>query len=68
MLAYGVNFPDGLSGAPLAMRYEGPMILVADTNYKYAKDYAQSAGAVKTVTFGGTALISDATITAIITK
>ena len=68
MLAYGVTFPDGLSGAPLAMRYEGPMILVADTNYKYAKDYVQSAGAGKTVTFGGPALISDATITAIITK
>ena len=66
VLAYGGSFPDGLSGAPLAMRYEAPMVLVADTNYSYAKKYAESADAKKTVTFGGTPLISDKTVNSIV--
>ena len=66
VLAYGGSFPDGLSGAPLAMRYEAPIVLVADTNYSYAKKYAESADAKKTVTFGGTPLISDKTVTSIV--
>ena len=68
VLAYGGSFPDGLSGAPLAMRYEAPMVLVADANYKFAKNYADSAVVRNTVTFGGPALISDETISAIVSS
>ena len=50
------------------MRYEAPMVLVADANYKFAKNYADSAVVRNTVTFGGPALISDETISAIVSS
>lgn len=58
-LAYGLNFPDGIAGAPLAMLYGAPIVLATDNDISQAADYAKEAGAEKYVVFGGTALISD---------
>ena len=58
-LAYGDNFPDGLSGGPLAMAIDTPLLLVNSRNTLYAKEYAEQCGADKGVILGGTTLISD---------
>ncbi len=65
-LAYGLNFPDGLVSAPLAMLYKCPILLVTDKNYEAAADYAKRSGAAYTVTFGGTGVIADKTVESII--
>lgn len=59
ILAYGDNFPDGLSGGPLAMAIDTPLLLVNSRNTFYAKEYADQCGADKGVILGGTTLISD---------
>ena len=65
VLAYGKNFPDGLSGGPLALRYGGPLLL-ADSNTKnvyYIKDYVCNIADLKLVNvLGGTGLISDSMV------
>ena len=35
-LAYGLSFPDGISGAPLAMQYGAPIVLATDKAVKDA--------------------------------
>ena len=67
-LAYGLSFPDGLCGGALAMRYKCPLILATSKNTADAKKYAKSIKAENTVTFGGTALISDAALKTILSK
>ena len=67
-LAYGLSFPDGLCGGALAMRYKCPLILATSNNTADAKKYAKSIKAENTVTFGGTALISDAALKTILSK
>jgi len=64
VLAYAKNFPDGLSGGPLAMLYDAPIIL-ADSNNKNiqaAKQYVEEVEAFRSITLGGTSLISDAAV------
>ena len=65
-LAYGLSFPDGLCGGALAMRYNCPLILATSKNTDDAHEYAKSIKAENTVTFGGTALISDSAIKTIL--
>ena len=66
-LAYGKNFPDGLSGGPLAYANRGPLLLVDDNNTKYAQKYVSNAsGLSKVYVLGGKALISDAAVSRII--
>lgn len=61
VLAYGMNFPDGLCGGPLAMAMKAPLILTetksAAQAVAYADEYQIESGAV----LGGSMLISDAT-------
>ena len=61
VLAYGMKFPDGLAGGPLAISMESPLLLVEDTAYADAKDYGSSVGISKLAVLGGTDVISDAT-------
>lgn len=58
VLAYAMNFPDGLSGGPLAMSLGAPLILVTSDDTDAAKEYVKYCGAKKAVSLGGTALIS----------
>ena len=60
--AYGLNFPDGLSGGPLAMSIGTPMLLMTDANSSDAAGYIDLAGINRIAVMGGTALISDQTI------
>ena len=61
VIANGKNFPDGLSGGPVAAAYDAPLILVIDTSYDHAQKYFTEEDASKLVIMGGTGAISDAT-------
>ena len=62
VLAYAQNFPDGLSGGPLAMLYDAPIILTDSNNTKAAREYVKEVEAFRNITLGGKALISDAAV------
>ena len=59
VLAYAMNFPDGLSGGVLAMNLGAPLILATSDDTAEAKEYIEYCGAKKVVTLGGPSLISD---------
>ena len=61
VLASGENFPDGLSGAPLAMLCQAPLLLVSNAAYEPAQQFAQQQNIKKTIILGGPTLISDKT-------
>ena len=67
-LATGKSFPDGLSGAPLALAHNAPIILVANDSFGYAQQYYENFSIKDTITVGGTAAISDATVQKIVSK
>lgn len=62
VLAYAKNFPDGLSGGPLAIAIGAPLILTDTASTAAAKAYVGSTWIDRVVTLGGTALISDAAV------
>ena len=66
VLAYGMKFPDGLAGGPLAISMGSPLLLVEDTAYADAKAYGSSVGISKLAVLGGTDVISDATAESIL--
>ena len=65
VLAYAQNFPDGLSGGPLAMLENAPIVLTDSNKTDAAKVYVKESGAAKNITLGGPALISDKAVKAI---
>ena len=65
VLAYAKNFPDGLSGGPLAMKKNAPIILTDSNKTEAAAKYVKETGAVISITLGGSSLISDIAATAI---
>lgn len=62
MFAYGDNFPDGLSGSPLAMALDAPLILINNRNTDLAGEYAENMHVYGTITLGGPSLISETAI------
>ena len=66
VLAYAMNFPDGLAGGPLALSIKAPLILTDNSGYGDAVAYAKSAGIKKAAVLGGPALISDGVVNNII--
>lgn len=65
VLAYAKNFPDGLSGGPLAYSMNAPLILTATNNYEDAQDYAYDHNINNGTILGGSTLISDITAVSI---
>lgn len=59
VLAYGKNFPDGLSGAPVAFCSRAPLLLATTENISEAISGAKYLGASRVVVMGGPTLISD---------
>jgi putative cell wall-binding protein len=70
VLAYGLNFPDGLSGGPLAMSLGAPLLLVSSnsTNNASASAYVTAKTVDKAICLGGSALISDTAVKEILGK
>lgn len=66
VLAYAQNFPDGLSGGPVAMSMKSPLLLVDSSKYSAAGAYAKKAGIKKALVMGGPSLIPDSTVKAIL--
>ena len=66
VLAYAMNFPDGLAGGPLALSIKAPLILTDNSGYSEAVAYAKNAGIKKAVVLGGPTLISDGVVNRII--
>ena len=60
VLAYAQNFPDGLSGGPLAYALKAPLILTDNNKPAAAVNYGTSLGIKSGYVMGGTTLISDA--------
>ena len=59
VLAYAMNFPDGLCGGPLAYSLGAPLILTATKYEKQAADYAATTCIGSGMVLGGEGLISD---------
>ena len=68
VLAYAHDFPDGLSGGPLAMMKNAPIVLADSKTTAAAKAYVKSAGAVESITLGGPTLISNKAVKEIMSK
>ena len=66
VLAYAMNFPDGLAGGPLAMSLDSPLLLVDESGVQDAADYAKTASVQKAVVLGGEKLISNTSVAKII--
>ncbi|MBQ0058585.1 MAG: cell wall-binding repeat-containing protein, partial [Lachnospiraceae bacterium] len=66
--AYGWDFPDGLSGGPVANACGAPVILITDSadECSFAKNYLNKWELGHAYIMGGTARISDKTVTGMI--
>lgn len=66
MLSYGINYPDGLCGGPLAMKHSMPLLLCTGSSFIAAKNYAVKAMPTKAVVLGGQTLVTDEAVRAIL--
>ena len=62
MMVYAMDFPDGLSGGPLAHQYDAPVILAMTSNIDAASSFRVNSAATRSITMGGPKLISDEAI------
>ena len=61
VLAYSLDFPDGLSGGPLAASMDAPVLLAKTSSYSNAKEYVLENGITNGIILGGEKRINDAT-------
>mgnify|MGYP003371017979 CR=1 FL=1 len=66
VIASGDDFPDGLTGGPLAMAKSAPLFLVSPGNTISAKDYVAKNEAGLVTVVGGTGVVSDKVVNDII--
>lgn len=59
VIASGDDFPDGLTGGPLAMSMSSPLFLVNDRNTSSAAEYVADHGLDVITVIGGTGVVSD---------
>ena len=62
VIAYAMNFPDGLSGGPLAVAMGAPMILTDNGREDAAVAYTARLGIRSGEVLGGTKVVSDNTV------
>ena len=62
VIAYGENFPDGLSGGPMANAIGAPLILTRSGKEKAAMDYISESGITGGYVLGGTAVLPEKTV------
>ena len=62
VVAYGRNFPDGLSGGPLAYAIGGPLLLAENNAVKIIDAYTEKVGITSGYVLGGSGLVSDASV------
>ncbi len=64
-LAYSRNFPDGLCGGPLAYNLNAPLLLVNSGAESDATAYVEENGVKNGIILGGSAAVSDSTVSAV---
>ena len=62
VVAYGRNFPDGLSGGPLAYAIGGPLLLAENKQINTIANYTKSLGITSGYVLGGSGLVSDSSV------
>lgn len=62
VLAYSMNYPDGVSGGPLAMALDAPLILTMTGKEDAAEKYVDNNDCYDGYILGGSKLISDASV------
>ena len=60
--AYGQNFPDGLSGGPVANRVGAPMLLTRAGKEAVASAYVAESGVTGGYVLGGTTVLAEKTV------
>jgi putative cell wall-binding protein len=70
VLTYGLNYPDGLCGGPLAHAFGAPVMLTTNNaiNQTAAQAAATKIGATKPIVLGGETLVSDDSVLNIINE
>ena len=70
VLAIGTNYPDALTGGPLALKLNAPMVLTSSLakDYTYARSYRRSAGVSRAYVLGGPTLVSNNAVNQIMNK
>ena len=61
-LATGTNFPDGLTGGPLAYALGAPLILTREKDVLTAAQYAADSGTARFVVFGGESAVPESVV------
>ncbi len=61
VIANGMNFPDGLSGGPVATAYGAPLVLVTDGVNDHAVKYFEDKNSIRLIIMGGKGVVSDET-------
>ena len=59
VLAYGQDYPDGLSGGAIAASLQAPVVLIDNNNYEVATFFSRDIGLKKAVVLGGPTLIKN---------
>ena len=67
-IASGMNFPDGLSGGPIATFYNSPLLLVNDSSYSYAHAFVKEKNIFLDYVFGGEGSVKQNTVDFIMTE
>ena len=68
VIAYGGNFPDGLSGGPVAYAKNAPLILTASKSEAAAAEYVADNSVMEGYIMGGTGALSEETVNKIFAK
>lgn len=58
-LAVNTAYPDGLCGGPICIQNKGPLFLINNNSYSYAKNYCKGMNLTRINILGGPTLISD---------
>jgi putative cell wall-binding protein len=59
VLAYAMNYPDGLSGGRIANEKGAPLVLVIEGKCASAKEYVSNHGVNKCIVLGGSTLVTE---------
>ncbi|HBB71577.1 MAG TPA: hypothetical protein DCZ71_03105, partial [Ruminococcus sp.] len=65
VIAYAIDFPDGLCGGVLAYNMGGPLILASNGKTAAAVDYTKGSGTSYGAVLGGPTLVNDASVRSI---
>lgn len=66
VLVSGLNFPDGLSGGPLAISLYAPVMLTDNGDFAVSAFYGKDTGLKNAVVMGGKTLIDDSVVDKVI--